>query len=527
MSSANEARETLLKAKQGTTSLEPDSTTPLLPNVSHGHRNERQLSLRWLSCRLFLALSVIALLISVFHNHLPFFSRPPQSTPSSDLASSVLPNATLSNGTHTFHRTVILISLDGAKPAYLTPTLAPHIASLGTSTPRSRLAAYLQPIFPTLTFPNHWALLSGLYASSHGIVANDFTKASTDQQFYYTSPAHSWNSTWWLGEPIWATAERTGVSSAVLMWPGPPQTSAGAKARYFQKYETGWGLARRLHQILEWIDMDGIDERPSLICAYVPDIDQAAHGYGPESNQALAALKSVDRFVGRLRNELVEKRALGEIVDIVIVSDHGMTTTSNEKLIFLDELLGADIYSKINHRDGWPSAGLRFKGTLAQQRTYAQQAYHRLSKAKGNHSERWSQGWDVYWREDLPERYHLASATVQDRLAPLWMVPQLGWSITTNREMATFANGVYAPVGNHGYDNRESDMRAIFVASGPSFSKMQEEVGQGQKEQWNMQGFVNIQVHNLVSRILGVPERQRAPTNGTWSFWDTHLRAGL
>ncbi len=108
------------------------------------------------------------------------------------------------------------------------------------------------------------------------------------------------------------------------------------------------------------------------------------------------------------------------------------------------------------------------------------------------------------------------------------MIPKLGWSITSHREMATFVNGVYAPIGNHGYDNEEEEMHAIFVASGPSFTPLEEKGKQQERrEGWNMEGFRNVEVHNLISRILGVPEHRRAATNGSWSFWDGHLRHGL
>ncbi|CBQ72899.1 related to nucleotide diphosphatase [Sporisorium reilianum SRZ2] len=482
---------------------EADATTPLL----HPSTPTQQPSRRTSICRLLIPLFLPALLLSL----LPFHTL-------DERATSLLPNATLTNGTHAFRRTVVLVSLDGAKPAYLRPDLAPSLQALGTSTRRSRRARFMQPIFPTLTFPNHWTLLTGLYAGSHGIVANDFTDAGTGRQFYYTSPQMSWDVRWWRGEPIWATAERSGVSSAVLMWPGPPVTAQGGRPRYFQKYESEWDLEGRLRQVLGWIDVERIEERPSLICAYVPDIDQAAHKFGPDSAQALAAVRQVDAFIGRLHTELVDKRALHNVVDVIIVSDHGMTTTSNAKLVYLEDLLGSTLHAHLEHRDGWPSAGLRFRGTPAEQRQLEQHAFDRLSTLT-------QKGWTVYTRDTLPERYYLASAAVEDRLAPLWIVPDVGWSITTHAEMAGFSDGVYAPRGNHGYDNEE-DMHAIFVASGPSFAPVSSAEGSKGKA-WNMDGFGNIEVHNLVSRILGVRESKRASTNGTWTFWDSHLRSGL
>ncbi|EST05646.1 Type I phosphodiesterase/nucleotide pyrophosphatase/phosphate transferase [Kalmanozyma brasiliensis GHG001] len=494
-----------------------DATTPLLhrsgptpTSLPHTRRSS-------FLCRLLLAILVLGVILSIANSFLPLT---PHRSPDDD-ATSLLPNATLTNGTHTFRRTVILISLDGAKPSYLTPSLTPHLSALGASTARSRLTR-LQPIFPTLTFPNHWTLLTGLYASSHGIVANDFHDVRSGEQFYYTRPDRSWDGKWWRGEPVWATVQRAGVRSAVLMWPGPPVTANGDRPRWFQKYESGpqWDLTGRLRQVMTWLDVEEVNERPGLICAYVPDIDQAAHRFGPESKEALQAVSRVDDFIGDLEKQL-EKRSLGEVVDVVVVSDHGMTTTSNERLIYLDELLGSELHGKLEHRDGWPSAGLRFKGSEAEQQRLVEQAYKRLSSLKS----RQKRGWRIYTREDLPERYHLAAAQVQDRLAPLWLIPDLGWSITTHAEMATFADGVYAPRGNHGYDNEEEDMHAIFVASGPSFApRSQRKAGSGKQ---NMDAFANVEVHNLISRILGVPQSKRAPTNGTWTFWDRHLRAGL
>lgn len=49
---------------------------------------------------------------------------------------------------------------------------------------------------------NHWALLTGLYAESHGIIANTFWDPITDAYFDYTKPERSWGAHWWLGEPV-------------------------------------------------------------------------------------------------------------------------------------------------------------------------------------------------------------------------------------------------------------------------------------------------------------------------------------
>ena len=48
-----------------------------------------------------------------------------------------------------------------------------------------------------------------------------FVDPSTGAEFVYTEAAKSWASSWWSGEPMWATATKAGLKSAVMMWPGP------------------------------------------------------------------------------------------------------------------------------------------------------------------------------------------------------------------------------------------------------------------------------------------------------------------
>jgi len=45
-------------------------------------------------------------------------------------------------------------------------------------------------------------MMTGLYAESHGIVANDFYDPVTKKEFVYTKPDHSWSEEWWHGEPV-------------------------------------------------------------------------------------------------------------------------------------------------------------------------------------------------------------------------------------------------------------------------------------------------------------------------------------
>lgn len=176
------------------------------------------------------------------------------------------PATPLSNGTHEWRRSVILVSLDGVRPAYLTPALLPFLSQ----TPEL-LAESMRPVSPSLTFPNHWSLLTGVSPGRHGIIANDFHRiardsSSTGEAFFYQDPARSWNASWWGAEPLWSVAERAGHNSAVLAWPGPPVTSQHERPRWFQQYVKGWSTSDRLRTIERWLDIGSVAERPSLIC---------------------------------------------------------------------------------------------------------------------------------------------------------------------------------------------------------------------------------------------------------------------
>jgi hypothetical protein len=139
------------------------------------------------------------------------------SRPGSSISNITLP--TLYNGTHTFHPTTLLISLDGFRPSYLDshPHLVQNLLALANSTHGLR-AESMQPRFPTLTFPNHWSLMTGLYPESHGIVANDFWDPVHRRHFVYTKEEQSWDGDWWWGEPMWSVAQRGGRIAANIMW---------------------------------------------------------------------------------------------------------------------------------------------------------------------------------------------------------------------------------------------------------------------------------------------------------------------
>lgn len=367
-----------------------------------------------------------------------------------------------SNGTALFAPTTIIISLDGFRADFLQRGITPRLNSLieqGVS-PR-----YMLPSFPSVTFPNHYTLATGLYPESHGVVGNSFWDPQLRAEFYYTDPKRSLDPKWWGGEPFWATAERQGIRTAVHMWPGSEAHVLGTEPSFLDKYDGEEKLPNKVSRILELLDMPGKEDglvdleltRPQLIAAYVPNVDADGHKYGPNSTEIRSTIQEVDAMLDQLCQGL-HRRNLTDIVNIIIVSDHGMATTDASRLIQLEHLVDT---SKIEHTDGWPLYGLRPKHDRDLQEIY--EGVKEKSKSNPN--------FDVYLRDvDMPERYHFSN---NERIAPLWIVPKTGWAIVKQDEFDVAEgnkNGLaYHPRGLHGYDHEHPLMRAIFVARGPAF----------------------------------------------------------
>ncbi|KZT67252.1 nucleotide pyrophosphatase [Daedalea quercina L-15889] len=421
-----------------------------------------------------------------------------------------------SNGTHYFKKSALIVSIDGLRADYLDRGLTPHLLAISKKGLRAKA---MKSVFPTLTFPNHWALMTGLYAESHGIVANNFWDPATDTEFHYNDASTSWPSHWWLGEPMWETAQRAGIITANLMWPGPPTTASGSSPTYYVPWRDRVPLKEKLDQITTWIDLP-IEERPQLIMAYEPSLDQAGHLAGPASDLVNVVLHQVDAFAKDLHDAL-EARNLTEIFDVVFVSDHGMTDTSDPEWIHVDDILG-DGFSMIEHDDGWPSMGLRFKPEADTDK------YLRVLL---NASEASGGKFHVYTHETMPERWHFAD---NYRIAPIYIVPKMGYALTNHVE-----NGSGMSKGNHGYDNDEPAMYAMFVAHGP-FSAVVKAIEHDRRQArvlprflsrpnkgWHstaddtyvMDTFENVNVYNLMIKLLGI-ESFAAPNNGTQEFWD-------
>lgn len=368
----------------------------------------------------------------------------------------------VSNGTALFAPTTIIISLDGFRADFLQRDLTPRLNAMISEGVSPK---YMNPSFPSVTFPNHYTLATGLYPESHGVVGNSFWDPALQAEFFYTDPDRSLDAKWWGGEPFWVTAEQQGLRTAIHMWPGSEAHVLHVEPSFLDIYNGNEALDNKVARIFELLDKPGKEDetakvedmRPQLIAAYVPDVDRDGHKYGPNSTEIRSTIASADNMLDNIFKGL-EDRNLTDIVNVIVVSDHGMATTDVNRLIQLEDLIDV---SKIEHIDGWPLYGLRPKNPDDLQSLYDQLA----EKARSNPN------FEVYLRdENMPERYHFSN---NDRIAPLWIVPKTGWAIVTKDEFdvetGKSEGQVYSPRGLHGYDHEHPLMRAIFIARGPAF----------------------------------------------------------
>lgn len=344
-----------------------------------------------------------------------------------------------------------------------------------------------------------------MYPESHGIVGNTFWDPVVQKEFYYTDPARSMQPEWWdAAEPLWLTAELAGVKTAIHMWPGSEAHIGSMEPAYVDEFNEDEDLANKVARIFQWLDRPGPEDtgasesepRPQLIAAYVPNVDADGHKYGPNSTYIRSTIREVDGMLGNLFGGISE-RNLTNIVNIIVVSDHGMATTSTKRMIQLEDIVDV---KEIAHVDGWPLYGLR---PTDDSEANIKKIHDGLVAMSG--LPKYRGAFDVYLRDkDMPKRYHFSNNA---RIAPIWVVPRTGWAIVPMEEFnvakALKSGEVYSPRGLHGYDFEHPLMRAIFVARGPAFPHPE-----GSK----VDVFQNTEVYNIVCDSLGIEPN---PNNGT------------
>ncbi|QXD16548.1 ectonucleotide pyrophosphatase/phosphodiesterase [Rhodocaloribacter litoris] len=371
---------------------------------------------------------------------------------------------------------LLLISLDGFRYDYLERYDAPTLRRLAREGVHA--ADGMQVAFPTKTFPNHYTTVTGLYPEHHGIVANNMYDPAMDAWFSLSNREAVEDARWWGGEPLWVTAEKQGLRSATYFWPGSEAAIRGVRPTYWKRYDSRVPGPERVDTVLAWLDLPA-GRRPAFITLYFSDVDGAGHRYGPDAPETAEAVARVDGYLARLVAGL-EARDLYDRVNLIVLSDHGMTATGPERVIALDDYIDPDDLTIVD-RDpvlmARPKAG-RFEAVYAA----LKDAHPHLH---------------VYRREETPARWHFRA---HPRIPDLIAVADEGWRIVTERARAE-ADPDRLRGGSHGYDNALPSMHALFVAHGPAF-----------RQGLTVAPFENVHLYALMAHVLGL---RPAPNDGT------------
>jgi predicted AlkP superfamily pyrophosphatase or phosphodiesterase len=374
--------------------------------------------------------------------------------------------------------TVILISLDAFRYDYLAKYPSPNLNYLARTGVRAR---WLIPSFPTKTFPNHYTIATGLYPAHHGIVENEFYDPQFDAVFNLHKREEVEKGRWWLGEPIWVTAEKQNQRTAALFFPGTEAEIAGRRPSYWKVYDDKLSNDDRIDTILQWLDLPQ-GQRPTLLTAYFSEADDVGHHFGPDSKQTRQAVFELDQAIGRLIDGLRSRQILAQ-VNLIIVSDHGMATSDPKNMILLDQMFDTSLAERIF----WtPEIVSIFPRPGYEQQIYSSLRQHLPPQAR------------VFRKSELPERFHYRDSA---RIAPLLVLPDEGWALMNREGLIAVNQSESGPSkGRHGYDNKLRSMRATFIGHGQAF-----------KSHTVVAPFSNIQIYNIMARILGL---KAAPNDG-------------
>ena len=191
---------------------------------------------------------------------------------------------------------LLLISIDGYRHDYIDRGFSPNLAALARDGVRARS---MQPSFPSLTFPNHYTLVTGLRPDHHGIVHNTMDDPQLGHFDLGDRRAVSDGRWWDEATPLWITADRHGLKTATMFWPGTEADIQGMHPDHWRPYDGDVTADQRVVQVLAWLDLPG-DQRPGFLTLYFDAVDHAGHDYGPDSPQVDQALRDTDAGGGRL-----------------------------------------------------------------------------------------------------------------------------------------------------------------------------------------------------------------------------------
>jgi predicted AlkP superfamily pyrophosphatase or phosphodiesterase len=372
----------------------------------------------------------------------------------------IITSGFLSDGRRPFKNYMILVSMDAFRWDYSKMYKTPNLDKLATEGVK---ADRLIPSFPTVTFPNHYTIATGLYPDHHGLIDNNFLAVDLKLSYRMSDRNAVENPSFYGGEPIWVTAQKQGAKAASFFWVGSEAPVGGMYPAYWKKYDDAVTFEERIDTVVKWLGYPK-ERRPELITLYFDEPDATSHKFGPNSPQTEKVVERLDSLIGVLRTKLTSL-PYHKRINLIVLSDHGMGPISSERYLNLKDVIPERMVSSfyggnpcllINPAEGKSDSVL-------------------LLLRSTKHLRAWP-------KAEVPARLHFGT---NPRIPEIVVVADSSWSLG-NRPVSASIRG-----GAHGYDNADTDMHAIFYASGPAF-----------KKNYRFKQLNNIDIYDLICKIM-------------------------
>ena len=363
---------------------------------------------------------------------------------------------------------LILISLDGFRWDYIEKYNPPYLSNFIKNGVK---AESLIPSYPSKTFPNHYTIATGLYPDKHGIIGNSFYSYKKNLTYKIGNREMVEDGSFYGGTPIWVLADKASMVSASYFFVGSEANIQGIKPTYYYTYDASIKNDVRITQALDWLDLP-LKNRPHLITMYFSDMDDVGHRFGPNKEEEIKkTLFNLDENLGNLFKGV---DATGLPINIIIVSDHGMTTLSTSNYIPIEDIENDSLYATI---DNGAIVNIHPKNNMQTD------SIIQYLKQKENN-------FKVYkTKNTLGFEYNPKNKD----WGAIQIIPDFGYYFSKRQSIESRKKNAITTVGVHGYDPKYKDMHGIFYANGSAF-----------KKGYVIPSVKNIHIYPLMCKILGL-----------------------
>ncbi len=355
---------------------------------------------------------------------------------------------------------LIVFSFDGFRYNYADSVKLPNLNNMAKTGVR---AQWMIPVFPTVTFPNHYSIATGLYPENSGISNNKFYNTILKKEYDYRNNINTSDSSFYKGTPIWNYLQEKGIKTATSNWVGSNANINGMHSD-FRVVNMDSPFKNLMDTVLYWLQLPN-EKRPHFIMAYFPEPDHTGHSYGPFGKPTLSKIQKMDSLLGYFMDHL-QKLDIGKKANVIVLSDHGMAVADSAKNIFIKKKAAEKFIDRL---EGGTQCCYVYpkKGMQNELLAYLKQFEHLKS----------------YTRDNFPINWHLNDTVTVPGLV---LLTDEGYNLHLEGQSPTKG-------GSHGYNNTIQSMQTIFYASGPAF-----------KNNYIQKPFENIDIFPLICNIFEV-----------------------